>query len=178
MNSSRFDNQLLPEERILWHGQPDKEAFRRGERRLVNWVMSLNLAWATVFGVDIISNHGFSYAYSHHGIAPIAIILALALLAKIVFVFTPSRAGDHWYAVTNQRIFAETPDEGSQTTIVVPLYDVGKVSLQQKGEAPGTLTIVTKMKTHRERRIFFQDVSDAPEVYSLLTQVTSRPASA
>ena len=175
METSRFDNQLLPGERVLWYGQPDKEAFAHGEQRLINWTVGFIVVWAIIFSVYDVSKYGISH-FLPGGVKILAVPLVLALLIVVVSVFAPSRAGDYWYAVTNQRIFAEMPDEGSQTVIALLLSDVIKTSLQQKGNALGTVTIVANAK--RRRKIYFRDIADAAEVCALLTDITSRPASA
>lgn len=174
MAPSHFDSQLLPGERVLWQGQPDKEAFARGGRCLVNWVVGSVIAWAVVFSADFVSRHGIP-GFLHGGVKIPAVPLVLALLTKVVFIFAPSSAGNYWYAITNQRIFAEFPDEGSQTTIILNLGDVTKVSLRQKGNASGTVVIVAK--AYRESKVYFQDIADAAEVCGLFAGITSRPAS-
>lgn len=174
MEAFRFGNQLLPDEYVLWHGQPDKEAFQRGEKRLVGLIVWFGLALSAAYGLLIIHLHGLVFIASH-GSLPI-FFLALALLVKVVFRFTGSSAGRYWYAVTDQRVFAEMPDEGSQTTIIVPLCDIKRLSLQQKSGVLGTIEITAN--AYRERKIYFQDIADAAEVCALLTDITTRPASA
>ena len=175
METSHFDSQLLLGERILWQGQPNKEAFDRSERHLVNWVVGFCVVWAIAYWIHVVSKHGFVYACSSRGLPVVALFFGLSLLTKIVSIRAPSRAGNYWYAVTNQRIFAEMPDEGSQATIVVPLHDVKRVSFKQVPNQPGTVTIRTK--THRERLVYFRDIQEATGACALLTELTSRPAS-
>ena len=166
-----FESQLLPDEIILWAGQPEKNAFGQNESRLTNLIIGYILAWSFAWEARMIWVHGLSFSHLMLTISG----LAAALSIKILFKFTASNAGSYWYAVTDRRVLAEFPDDGSHTLFAMNLIDVSSLSLKRQaghGEVSDSGTILITANTRGNNQIRLQCISRSEHVYSILKQIT------
>ena len=168
MNTTHFDDQLMPNESILWSGQPQEDTFHGKELRLGNGVVWFIATWTLLYGAKALWRHGPSY--SHGDAALVLTGLAFAILIKLLSRFSRSSAGRYWYAVTDKRVLAEFPDDGSQTVISLNIGSISKVTLEHEEGDVGTIAITTS--THYSKRVQFEYISDVRCVYNLLKQLT------
>ena len=169
--ASHFGSQLLPGENILWAGQPEKNVFGQKESCLTNLIIGYIFAWSFAYGARMIWIHGFSFSH----LMLIISGFAAALLIKIIFKFTASNAGCYWYAVTDKRVLAEFPEDGSRTIFAMNLSDVSSVSLKRQaghGGVSNSGTILITGNTRRNAQIRLQCISHSEHVYSILKQIT------
>ena len=166
-----FESQLLADEIILWAGQPEKNAFGQNESRLTNLIIGYILAWSFAWEARMIWVHGLSFSHLMLTISG----LAAALSIKILFKFTASNAGSYWYAVTDRRVLAEFPDDGSHTLFAMNLIDVSSLSLKRQaghGGVSDSGTILITANTRGNNQIRLQCISHSEHVYSILKQIT------
>lgn len=173
---SYFDSQLLPEESILWSGQPQNAYFHKEEMRLANLIICFCLVWSVVYGAWVIWQDGLIALRSFSDMALTILGFATAILVRYLSVISRGSAHRYWYAITDKRILAEIPDEGSRTFLFINLNDVSKATLacnnSSDSSCVGTITIIAN--TYRKKIVYFQHINDADVVYNILEQITDR----
>lgn len=171
---SHFDNQLLPEESILWSGQPQKAYFHREEARIANLIICFCLVWSTVYGVWVVWQDGLLALRSFSDMVLTILGFATAVFVKLLSARSRSSAQRYWYAVTDKRVLAEIPDDGSRTILSVDLNDVSKITLirnsKREDSCVGSVTIIAN--AYRKKIVYFQYINDADVVCSMLEQIT------
>jgi len=104
-----FKSYFEPGEVILWVGRPDKADFaRRSWRSCYIAVGLLCLFLISVVGCDIC----FPSPSSDFSLATFGILVPLTIWMFVSFARSNYESAP-WYALTNRRLFAATPDEGS-----------------------------------------------------------------
>ena len=175
MNKSHFDKHLLPNENILWAGQPDEITFHKEELRLGSFIMWLILAWSIAYGVRMIWQHGLLHSHPLGWLILTGSGLVAAILLKLMITFSRSNARYYWYAVTDARVLAEIPDEGSHSIISINLSDVYKLSIKhekinnEKSDI-GSITLTTN--TQRNKTLCLKYIKNAEAIYNILEKST------